>query len=203
MLSCGKACTKDNIGGGVNMTETIKIQAPLNDEKVRELKAGDNVLINGIIYTGRDAAHKRLIELINSGKELPFEVKNQIIYYVGPAPAKPGYAVGPAGPTTSYRMDPYTPPLLKLGLKGMIGKGVRSKEVIDAMRTYGAVYFAAVGGAAALISKSIKKAEVVCYEDLGPEAIHKFYVEDFPAIVVIDSLGNNLYESEPQKYKIQ
>lgn len=185
------------------MTETIKIQAPLNDEKVRELKAGDNVLINGIIYTGRDAAHKRLIELINSGKELPFEVKNQIIYYVGPAPAKPGYAVGPAGPTTSYRMDPYTPPLLKLGLKGMIGKGVRSKEVIDAMRTYGAVYFAAVGGAAALISKSIKKAEVVCYEDLGPEAIHKFYVEDFPAIVVIDSLGNNLYESEPQKYKIQ
>lgn len=185
------------------MTETIKIQAPLNDEKVRELKASDNVLINGIIYTGRDAAHKRLIELINSGKELPFEVKNQIIYYVGPAPAKPGYAVGPAGPTTSYRMDPYTPPLLKLGLKGMIGKGVRSKEVIDAMKTYGAVYFAAVGGAAALISKSIKKAEVVCYEDLGPEAIHKFYVEDFPAIVVIDSLGNNLYESEPQKYKIQ
>lgn len=185
------------------MTETIKIQAPLNDEKVRELKAGDNVLINGIIYTGRDAAHKRLIELINSGKELPFEVKNQIIYYVGPAPAKPGYAVGPAGPTTSYRMDPYTPPLLKLGLKGMIGKGVRSKEVIDAMKTYGAVYFAAVGGAAALISKSIKKAEVVCYEDLGPEAIHKFYVEDFPAIVVIDSLGNNLYESEPKKYKIQ
>lgn len=185
------------------MTETIKIQAPLNDKKVRELKAGDNVLINGIIYTGRDAAHKRLIELINSGKELPFEVKNQIIYYVGPAPAKPGYAVGPAGPTTSYRMDPYTPPLLKLGLKGMIGKGVRSKEVIDAMKTYGAVYFAAVGGAAALISKSIKKAEVVCYEDLGPEAIHKFYVEDFPAIVVIDSLGNNLYESEPKKYKIQ
>lgn len=185
------------------MTETIKIQAPLNDEKVRELKAGDNVLINGIIYTGRDAAHKRLIELINSGKELPFEVKNQIIYYVGPAPAKPGYAVGPAGPTTSYRMDPYTPPLLKLGLKGMIGKGVRSKEVIDAMKTYGAVYFAAVGGAAALISKSIKKAEVVCYEDLGPEAIHRFYVEDFPAIVVIDSLGNNLYESEPKKYKIQ
>lgn len=185
------------------MTETIKIQAPLNDEKVRELKAGDNVLINGIIYTGRDAAHKRLIELINSGKELPFEVKNQIIYYVGPAPAKPGYAVGPAGPTTSYRMDPYTPPLLKLGLKGMIGKGVRSKEVIDATKTYGAVYFAAVGGAAALISKSIKKAEVVCYEDLGPEAIHKFYVEDFPAIVVIDSLGNNLYESEPKKYKIQ
>ncbi len=185
------------------MAETIKIQAPLNDEKVRELKAGDNVLINGIIYTGRDAAHKRLIELINSGKELPFEVKNQIIYYVGPAPAKPGYAVGPAGPTTSYRMDPYTPPLLKLGLKGMIGKGVRSKEVIDAMKTYGAVYFAAVGGAAALISKSIKKAEVVCYEDLGPEAIHKFYVEDFPAIVVIDSLGNNLYESEPKKYKIQ
>lgn len=185
------------------MTETIKIQEPLNDEKVRELKAGDNVLINGIIYTGRDAAHKRLIELINSGKELPFEVKNQIIYYVGPAPAKPGYAVGPAGPTTSYRMDPYTPPLLKLGLKGMIGKGVRSKEVIDAMKTYGAVYFAAVGGAAALISKSIKKAEVVCYEDLGPEAIHRFYVEDFPAIVVIDSFGNNLYESEPKKYKIQ
>lgn len=181
----------------------IKIKTPIdNDEEIRKLKAGDSVLINGVIYTARDAAHKRLIELINKGEELPMDLKGQFIYYVGPAPAKPGYAIGSAGPTTSYRMDPYTPPLLRLGLKGMIGKGLRSKEVIDTMKEYGAVYFGAVGGAAALISKSIKKAEVVCYEDLGAEAIHKLLVEDFPAIVVIDSKGNNLYESEPKKYKI-
>jgi fumarate hydratase subunit beta len=181
----------------------IRIKTPITTEEVRKLKARDSVLITGEIYTGRDAAHKRLIELLKSGKELPIDLNGQIIYYVGPAPAKPGYASGPAGPTTSYRMDPYAPELLKLGLKGMIGKGTRSKEVIDAMKENGAVYFGAVGGAAALISKSIKKVEVVCYEDLGAEAIHKFYVEDFPAIVVIDSEGNNLYETEPKKYKIK
>jgi len=182
--------------------KVIKIKTPITTEEVRKLRAKDNVLITGEIYTGRDAAHKRLINLLNEGKELPIDLNGQIMYYVGPAPAKPGYAVGPAGPTTSYRMDPYTPQLLKLGLKGMIGKGERSKEVIDAMEKYGAVYFGAVGGAAALISKSIKKVEVVCYEDLGTEAIYKFYVEDFPAIVVIDSAGNNLYETEPEKYRI-
>jgi fumarate hydratase subunit beta len=184
------------------VTQTIRITPPMDISDVKKLKAGDNVLITGTIYTGRDAAHKRLIQLLEKGKTLPVDLKGQIIYYVGPAPAKPGYAVGSAGPTTSYRMDPYTPQLLELGLKGMIGKGARSAEVIDAMKKHGAVYLGAVGGAAALIAKAIKKAEVVCYEDLGPEAIHKFYVEDFPAIVVIDSEGNNLYETEPAKFKI-
>lgn len=184
------------------MTQTIRITPPMDISDVKKLKAGDNVLITGTIYTGRDAAHKRLIDLLEEGKTLPVDLKGQIIYYVGPAPAKPGYAVGSAGPTTSYRMDSYTPQLLELGLKGMIGKGARSAEVIDAMKKHGAVYLGAVGGAAALIAKAIKKAEVVCYEDLGPEAIHKFYVEDFPAIVVIDSEGNNLYETEPAKFKI-
>lgn len=184
------------------MTQTIRITPPMDISDVKKLKAGDNVLITGTIYTGRDAAHKRLIDLLKEGKTLPVDLKGQIIYYVGPAPAKPGYAVGSAGPTTSYRMDSYTPQLLELGLKGMIGKGARSAEVIDAMKKHGAVYLGAVGGAAALIAKAIKKAEVVCYEDLGPEAIHKFYVEDFPAIVVIDSEGNNLYETEPAKFKI-
>lgn len=185
------------------MSETVKIQTPISEDQVRKLKAGDNVLISGIIYTGRDAAHKRLVELIEMGKELPVDLENQFIYYVGPAPAKEGYAVGAAGPTTSYRMDPYSVLLLKKGLKGMIGKGLRSKEVIAGMKEYGAVYLAAVGGAAALISKSIKKAEVVAYEDLGPEAINRFHVEDFPAIVVIDSQGNSLYETEPPKYRFK
>jgi fumarate hydratase subunit beta len=165
------------------------------------LRAGDEVLINGVIYTARDAAHKRLMEMIKEGKELPLDFNGQIIYYSGPAPAKPGYAVGPAGPTTSSRMDPYTIPLLEKGLKGMIGKGARSKDVIEAMKKYKAVYFGAVGGAAALISKSIKKAEIVTFEDLGPEAIYRFYVEDFPAIVIVDVEGNNLYDIEPKKYR--
>ena len=183
------------------MEKLVRIKTPVTTEDVKRLRAKDNVLITGVIYTGRDAAHKRLVELLKKDKKLPVDLNGQIIYYVGPAPTKPGHAAGSAGPTTSYRMDPYTPALLKLGLKGMIGKGTRSKEVIDAMKEHGAVYFGAVGGAAALISKSIKKVEVVCYEDLGAEAIHRFYVEDFPAIVVIDSKGNNLYETEPQKYK--
>lgn len=182
--------------------EYIRLNVPIDKNKsLSELKAGDNVLINGFIYTARDAAHKRFISALDEGSNLPINIEDQFIYYVGPAPAKPGYAAGPAGPTTSYRMDAYTPQLLKLGLKGMIGKGLRSNEVINAIKEYGAIYFGAVGGAAALISKSIIKVEVVCYEDLGAEAVHKLYIENFPAIVVIDSYGNNLYESEPNKYK--
>lgn len=178
-----------------------KITTPLTDEVVEGLHAGDTVSITGTIYTGRDAAHKRLIGLLDAGKELPFEIHGQVIYYVGPAPAKPGYACGSAGPTTSYRMDPYTPRLLDLGLKGMIGKGLRSKEVVDSMKKNRAVYFAAVGGVAAIIAKSVTRSEVVAYEDLGPEAIHEYYVEEFPAVVCIDREGNNLYESEPPKYR--
>ena len=174
---------------------TKHITLPITDEVIRGLKAGDSVLLTGTILTGRDAAHKRLFELIEAGKELPVDLKGELIYYVGPAPAKPGCAVGPAGPTSSYRMDKYTPALLDLGLKGMIGKGTRSREVIDAMVRNGCVYFAAIGGAAALISKSIKKAEILAYEDLGTEAIYRFEVEDFPAIVVIDSKGGMLPQS--------
>lgn len=178
-----------------------KINLPLKDEDIAKLKAGDNVLLTGEMLTGRDAAHKRLYELIQEGKPLPVDLKNQVIYYVGPAPAKPGHAVGPAGPTSSYRMDKYSPSLLELGLKGMIGKGARNKEVIDSIVKNGAIYFAAIGGAAALISRSIKKSEVICYGDLGTEAIYKFTVEDFPAIVVIDKDGNNIYETESIKYR--
>lgn len=169
-----------------------KIQLPLTNETINELHAGDSVLISGSMLTGRDAAHKRLYELIQEGKKLPVEINGEVIYYVGPAPAKPGHAVGPAGPTSSYRMDKYAPSLLDLGLKGMIGKGARNQEVIDSMIKNNAVYFAAIGGAAALISKSIKKIEVLAYEDLGTEAIYRFYVEDFPAIVAIDSKGNSI-----------
>ncbi len=183
------------------MTQVKKITTPLDDHQVIQLKAGDSVLITGYIYTGRDAAHKRLIELLKKNQELPLDLKGQVIYYVGPAPAKPGYPCGSAGPTTSYRMDPYTPPLLEKGLKGMIGKGTRSQEVIESMKKNKAVYLGAVGGAAALIARRIKKSEVVAYPDLGAEAIHRYYVEDFPAIVVIDAQGNNLYETEPPKYK--
>ena len=173
---------------------TKKITLPITDEDIKSLKAGDSVLLTGTIITGRDAAHKRLFELIEKGDELPVDVKGELIYYVGPAPAKPGYAVGPAGPTSSYRMDKFTPALLDLGMKGMIGKGARSQEVIDAIVRNGAVYFAAIGGAAALIAKSIKKEEVLCYEDLGTEAVRRYTVEDFPCIVAIDSEGNNVYE---------
>ena len=171
-----------------------RIQLPITDEDIKSLKAGDSVLLTGTIITGRDAAHKRLFELIEKGEELPVEVRGELIYYVGPAPAKPGYAVGPAGPTSSYRMDKFTPALLDLGMKGMIGKGARSQEVIDAIVRNKAVYFAAIGGAAALIAKSIKKEEILCYEDLGTEAVRRYTVEDFPCIVAIDSEGNNVYE---------
>ncbi|MGN1457228.1 MAG: Fe-S-containing hydro-lyase [Acutalibacteraceae bacterium] len=169
-----------------------RITLPLTDETIRDLHAGDSVLITGSMLTGRDAAHKRLYELIEKGEPLPVDIDGEVIYYVGPAPAKPGHAVGPAGPTSSYRMDKYTPALLDRGLKGMIGKGARSQEVIDSMVKNGVVYFGAIGGAAALISKSIKKVETLAYEDLGTEAIYRFYVEDFPAIVVIDSYGKSV-----------
>jgi fumarate hydratase subunit beta len=179
----------------------IKLTTPLSDEDLEKLKVGDKVLISGTIFTGRDAAHKRLIELLDAGKELPIDVKGQAIYYVGPSPARPGKAVGSAGPTTSYRMDPYAPKLIALGLKAMIGKGSRSAEVIDAMKKHKAVYLAAVGGAAALIARSIEKAEIVAYEDLGSEAIRKMEVKDFPAIVVNDTKGNDLYKLGTDQYK--
>lgn len=177
-----------------------KIITPLTEEKTKGLKAGDSVLISGTIYTARDAAHKRLVELLHENKPLPFEVKDAIIYYVGPTPAKPGEPIGSAGPTTSYRMDPYAPELLDMGLKGMIGKGLRSKEVIESMVKNKAVYFAAIGGAAALMGKAVKKAELVAYEDLGSEAVRRLEVENLPVVVVIDSEGNNLYEIGQQEY---
>lgn len=176
------------------------ITTPLTAEKTKDLRVGDNVLISGVIYTGRDAAHKRLVELVQEGKELPVELKDQIIYYVGPAPAKPGQAIGSAGPTTSYRMDAYAPTLLDLGLKGMIGKGKRSPEVVESMIKNQAVYFGTIGGAGALLSKCIKKAEVVCYEDLGAEAVRRLEVENLPVVVVVDSQGNNLYEQGRKQY---
>ena len=178
----------------------IKITTPLDDETVKKLKSGDKVLITGIIYTGRDAAHKRLVDLIEKGEKLPLELKGQIIYFVGPTPARPGNPVGSAGPTTSYRMDAYSPKLIKLGLKGMIGKGGRSQEVIDAMKEFKCVYMAATGGAGALISKCIKSSEVIAYEDLGPEAIRKMEVENFPVIIVNDTYGNNLYVEGIKEY---
>ena len=171
-----------------------RITLPITDEAIKDLRAGDSVLLSGAIITGRDAAHKRLFELLQKGEPLPVDVRGEIIYYVGPAPAKPGYAVGPAGPTSSYRMDKFTPALLDLGMKGMIGKGARSQEVIDSIVKNKAVYFAAIGGAAALIAKSIKSETVLCYEDLGTEAIRRYTVEDFPCIVAIDCLGNNVYQ---------
>lgn len=177
-----------------------RIATPLTEDKVKDLKAGDSVLVSGIIYTARDAAHKRLIELLDKGEKLPMDVRNSIIYYVGPSPAKPGNVIGSAGPTTSYRMDPYAPRLLDIGLKGMIGKGLRSKDVIDSIKKNKAVYFAAIGGAAALMGKSIKKAEIVAYEDLGSEAVRRLEVEDLPLVVVIDSEGNNLYEIGQNEY---
>lgn len=178
-----------------------KITLPITDEDIKNLKAGDSVLLTGSIITGRDAAHKRLYELIQKGEKLPIDIKGELIYYVGPAPAKPGYAVGPAGPTSSYRMDKYAPSLLDLGLKGMIGKGARNKEVVDAIVRNKGVYLVTIGGAAALIAKSIKSEEILCYEDLGTEAVRRYEVEDFPCIVAIDSNGNNVYETEPPKYR--
>lgn len=178
----------------------VKITAPLTREAARNLKAGDSCLISGVIYTARDAAHKRLCELVDAGKELPMDVKDAIIYFVGPTPAREGQAIGSAGPTTSYRMDAYSPTLIREGLTGMIGKGKRGPEVVAAMAEHGAVYFGAIGGCGALLSKCIKKAEVIAYEDLGAEAIRRLEVEDFPAIVIIDAEGNNLYETGRAAY---
>lgn len=178
-----------------------KINTPLTEEVIKNLKAGDTVLITGKVLTARDAAHKRMIELLNNGQDMPVDIKNQVIYYVGPCPAKPGQAVGSCGPTTSGRMDAYTPKLLEIGLKGMIGKGYRNQEVIDAMMKYHAVYFTTIGGAGALLSERVIESKAVAYNDLGPEAIHEFTVEDFPVIVTIDMYGNNLYESEREKYR--
>ena len=179
---------------------SILIKTPLTREDVKKLKAGDSCLISGVIYTARDAAHKRLCELADSGKKLPLDIKDAIIYFVGPTPEKTGQAIGSAGPTTSYRMDAYSPTLISLGQTGMIGKGKRGPEVIDAMKEHGAVYFGAIGGCGALLSKCIKKAEIVAYEDLGAEAIRRLEVEDFPVIVIIDSEGNNLYETGRKAY---
>ena len=179
---------------------TKKIHTPLTREDVRGLKAGDSCLITGVIYTARDAAHKRLCELLDKGQPLPVDMENAIIYFVGPTPAKPGQAIGSAGPTTSYRMDAYSPALIAAGQTGMIGKGKRGPEVVAAMKEHGAVYFGAIGGCGALLSKCIKKAEIVAYEDLGAEAIRRLDVEDFPVVVIIDSEGNNLYETGRRAY---
>lgn len=178
----------------------ISLSTPLSDEVVENLRIGQRVLLNGILYTGRDAAHKKMMELLDQGQELPFPIKGQVIYYVGPAPARPGQVIGSAGPTTSGRMDAYAPRLLALGLKGMIGKGKRSPEVLKAIKQHKAVYFAAVGGAGALIARCIKSCRVLAYPELGPEAIHELVVENFPLIVVNDSLGGDLYEEGVKIY---
>ncbi|MBE6878800.1 MAG: Fe-S-containing hydro-lyase [Ruminococcaceae bacterium] len=176
------------------------ITTPLTYEKVKDLKCGDNVMISGVIYTSRDAAHKRLVEAHERGEELPYDVRDTIVYYVGPAPAQPGQVIGSAGPTTSYRMDAYSPTMIRLGQRGMLGKGKRSPEVIAAMKEVGAVYFGAIGGAGALLSQCIKKAEVIAYDDLGAEALRRLEVENLPAFVIIDSEGNNLYEIGRKEY---
>ncbi len=178
----------------------ISVTAPLTKEKARQLKAGDSCLISGVIYTARDAAHKRLCELVAQGKELPLDIKDAVIYFVGPTPAKDGQVIGSAGPTTSYRMDAYSPILIARGQTGMIGKGKRGVEVVEAMKEHGAVYFGAIGGCGALLSKCIQKCELIAYEDLGAEAIRRLEVKDFPAIVVMDSNGNNLYEQGRREY---
>ncbi len=183
------------------MTEPLRLRTPLSDQDLARLRSGDRVLLNGVIYTGRDAAHKRLFDLLKEGKDLPFDIKGQIIYYVGPTPAKPGHVLGSAGPTTSYRMDAYSPALIERGLKGMIGKGMRSETVKEAMKKYQAVYFAATGGAGALLARRVKKAEIVAYEDLGTEAIRRLEVEDLPVIVVNDIHGNDLYVEGEKRYR--
>lgn len=183
------------------MSEWINLKTPLSKKDISTLKAGDRVLLSGKVYTARDAAHKRLVELIKSGGEVPFDLEGQVIYYVGPTPPPPGRVIGSAGPTTSYRMDPYAPVLMEKGMRGMIGKGSRSEYVKEAMKKYGCVYFAAVGGAGALLSKRIKSARVIAYEDLGPEAIRELEVEDFPVVVINDIYGGDLYEEGIKKYK--
>jgi len=179
-----------------------KVRLPLTDKTLEGLKAGDSILLSGTMYVGRDAAHKRMVEALDQGKPLPFDVKGQTIYFMGPSPARPGQPIGSAGPTTSGRMDSYSPRLIAEGLKGMIGKGMRSQEVKDAMKKYKAVYLAAIGGAGALISKTIKKSEVIAYKELGAEAVYRLEVEDFPATVVNDIYGSDLYQKGKAKYRI-
>ncbi|MGI6125113.1 MAG: Fe-S-containing hydro-lyase [Acetivibrionales bacterium] len=180
-----------------------RITAPLTDDIINELNAGDEVLISGLIYTGRDAAHKRMIALLDEGEPLPFDIKGQVIYYVGPCPAPDGKIIGSAGPTTSGRMDAYAPRLIELGLKGMIGKGLRDNNVVNAIKTHKAVYFGAIGGAGALISSCIKKQEIIAFEDLGTEAIRRLEVENLPCVVIIDSNGRDRYKEGQEKYKVE
>ena len=176
------------------------ITLPLNEELARSLQAGDRVYLTGTIYTSRDAGHKRMCEALARGEQLPFDPMDATIYYVGPTPAKPGAVIGSAGPTTSGRMDAYAPTMMSVGARGMIGKGARLPEVVEAMKQYGGVYFGAIGGAGALLAKTIKECELIAYEDLGAEALRRLYVEDMPLMVIIDSQGNNLYESGPKEY---
>lgn len=178
-----------------------KVQIPFDSEQINDLRAGDRILLSGIVYTARDAAHKRMIEDIEKGLPLPFDIKGQVIYYVGPTPAKPGQVIGSAGPTTSSRMDKYTPKLIEMGLKGMIGKGYRSEEVKESIRKHQAVYFGAIGGSAALISRSIKSVELIAYEDLRTEAIRKLVIEDLPLFVINDAHGGDLYLQGVNKYR--
>ncbi len=185
------------------MSKTYHLTTPLSDEDVSMLNSGDIVYLNGTIYTARDAAHKRLVDLLDAGKELPFDVKGAVIYFVGPTPPKPGDPIGSAGPTTSYRMDSYSPRLIAEGLKGMIGKGKRNKDVTDACEKHKAVYFGATGGAGALLGKQIKSAEVIAYEELGPEAVRKLEVVDFPVTVINDTHGEDLYKIGRSQYEVK
>jgi fumarate hydratase subunit beta len=184
-------------------TMAKRIALPLTDDALQGLRAGDDVLLSGTMYVGRDSAHKRIVEALDQGKPLPFDIRGQTIYYMGPSPAKPGQAIGSAGPTTSGRMDSYSPRLMAEGLRGMVGKGMRTAAVKEAMKKYRAVYFAAIGGAGALISKAIKKADIIAYEELGAEALLRIEVVDFPAIVINDIYGGDLYEEGKAKYKKQ
>ncbi len=193
-MSCCKAQ-----GGG----DLKRIETPLDSETVFSLRIGDRVLLSGFIYTARDAAHRRFIEELERSGDLPIEIEGQVIYYVGPTPPRPGMVVGSAGPTTSYRMDPYTPRLVSMGLKGMIGKGPRGEDVKKAMARFGAVYFAATGGCGALISKCIKSSEIVLYEDLGPEAVRRLYVEDLPLTVAVDAFFGDIYQEAKRRWKIE
>jgi fumarate hydratase subunit beta len=180
-----------------------KVKLPLTDEALKDLRAGDNVLLSGVMYVARDAAHKRIVDALDQGKPLPFDIKGQTIYFMGPSPAKPGQVIGSAGPTTSGRMDTYSPRLIAEGLKGMVGKGMRSPAVKDAIKKYKAVYMAAIGGTGALISRTIKKSEVVAYEELGAEAVLRLEVKDFPATIINDIYGGDLYEEGKAKYKVK
>ncbi len=183
------------------MSKTIELTAPITESIARELKAGDKVILSGTIITGRDAAHKRIVDLLFADKPLPFDIHGQIIYYVGPTPPPPGRPIGAAGPTTSYRMDAYAPKLIERGLRGMIGKGRRSEEVKSSMAQYGAVYFVAIGGAGALISQSVKEAKVLAWEDLGAEAVRELIIENMPLIVGVDTFGNDLYDTGQEQFR--